>query len=174
MPKCKGGLGVIDPQDQSKASLVKLMIRGLLPGNEIWKTLLKNRLQDGGPSTGGLWPMEIRWKFVDGIKWVSSKKWEDRFFNSLFQAWKQMRSGLLYKKIQGVEELHRQPLMWNPLFTSTAENMLEMRTKVAWGPFTNDIARTYQDWKLYVGLPSNVKEQKLIQYRGGKNMYVDI
>ena len=32
-PKERGGLGVIDPECQSKALLVKLIVRGLLVGN---------------------------------------------------------------------------------------------------------------------------------------------
>ena len=37
LPKSKGGLGLIDPETQSISLLGKLMVRGLLSGNELWK-----------------------------------------------------------------------------------------------------------------------------------------
>jgi hypothetical protein len=36
-PTIKGGLGLIDPNTQSKALLVKLLIKGLSLGVEPWK-----------------------------------------------------------------------------------------------------------------------------------------
>ena len=42
LPKSKGGLGLIDPENQSKAMLAKLLVRGLLPGNETWKMILQS------------------------------------------------------------------------------------------------------------------------------------
>ena len=48
-PRELGGLGLIDPESQSKALLVKLMIRGHLPGTARWKELLKNRILTSCP-----------------------------------------------------------------------------------------------------------------------------
>ena len=42
LPNAKGGLGLIDPETQSISLLGKLMVRGLLPGNELWKERLKS------------------------------------------------------------------------------------------------------------------------------------
>ena len=43
LPKSKGGVGLIDLEDQSKTLLAKLIVRGKLLGTEIWKMLLKAR-----------------------------------------------------------------------------------------------------------------------------------
>ncbi|MCO5581971.1 hypothetical protein L7F22_035860 [Adiantum nelumboides] len=40
LPTSQGGLGIIDPEMQSRALLTKLIVRGLFPGNEPWKMLL--------------------------------------------------------------------------------------------------------------------------------------
>ncbi|MCO5592217.1 hypothetical protein L7F22_046215 [Adiantum nelumboides] len=44
LPTSKGGLGIIDPELQSRALLTKLNVRGLFPGNEPWKMLLQSAL----------------------------------------------------------------------------------------------------------------------------------
>ena len=43
-PRNVGGLGIVDPIDQSRALLGKLVVRGLLPRNELWKILLRERI----------------------------------------------------------------------------------------------------------------------------------
>ena len=43
LPKSKGG------QDQSKALLAKLILRGKLPGTEPWKMIFKARMQGFSP-----------------------------------------------------------------------------------------------------------------------------
>ena len=58
LPKSQGGLGLIDLESQSKAMLAKIIVRGQLPGSEIWKLLLKSRLEEMVPKDGG--PVEIR------------------------------------------------------------------------------------------------------------------
>ena len=54
-PKHKGGLGLIDPFMQSKALLVKHVVRCLLPGQELWKKLWMCHLYKFKPSIGGQW-----------------------------------------------------------------------------------------------------------------------
>ncbi len=44
LPTTKGGLGIIDPKTQSEALLAKLLVRGLAPGGEPWKELLRNKI----------------------------------------------------------------------------------------------------------------------------------
>ena len=43
-PRSVGGLGIVDPIDKIRALLGKLVVRGLLPGNELWKNLLRERI----------------------------------------------------------------------------------------------------------------------------------
>ncbi len=104
-PRARGGLSVIDPEQQSKALLVKLMVRGQLPGNEHWKNLLSNRIEECRPPTGGPWMNDKRWHFLRDFKFVASRRWEDRFFNSLGRAWQQIKIGLHYKTNKTEEEL---------------------------------------------------------------------
>ena len=59
----QGGLGIVDPLQQSKALIAKLVIRGLLPGSESWKQLLFYELQRFCPKTGGDWRPTFRWLF---------------------------------------------------------------------------------------------------------------
>jgi hypothetical protein len=43
LPTTQGGLGIIDPKTQSEALLAKLLVRGLAPGGEPWKELIKHK-----------------------------------------------------------------------------------------------------------------------------------
>jgi len=43
LPTSQGGLGIIDPKTQSEALLAKLLIRGLAPGGEPWKELMRHK-----------------------------------------------------------------------------------------------------------------------------------
>ncbi|CAN5960690.1 unnamed protein product [Sphagnum jensenii] len=43
----QGGLGIIDPQAQFEALLAKLMIRGLSPGGESWKEIIRSKNKRG-------------------------------------------------------------------------------------------------------------------------------
>jgi hypothetical protein len=42
LPIAKGGLGIINPKTQSEALLAKLLVRGLAPGGEPWKELIRH------------------------------------------------------------------------------------------------------------------------------------
>ncbi len=44
MPASQGGLGIIDPKAQSEALVAKLMIRGLSPGAESWKEIIRSKV----------------------------------------------------------------------------------------------------------------------------------
>ena len=43
LPRSRGGLGIIDPVDQSRALLSKLLVKGFMSWQEIWKLLLLDR-----------------------------------------------------------------------------------------------------------------------------------
>jgi hypothetical protein len=44
LPAAQGGLGIIDPKAQSEALLAKLLVRGLAPGGEPWKEIIRNKV----------------------------------------------------------------------------------------------------------------------------------
>jgi len=44
LPLSNGGLGIIDPKAQSEALLAKLLVRGLAPGGEPWKEILRHQV----------------------------------------------------------------------------------------------------------------------------------
>jgi len=52
----QGGLGIIDSKTQSEALLAKLLIRGLTPGGERWKELLRHKANQVRLLTHGLGP----------------------------------------------------------------------------------------------------------------------
>ena len=76
LPKVKGGLGIVDPVDQCRALLSKLIVRGFLPGTEIWKTLLRDRIAQCAPVVGQPWKKEVRWIFNKERKIHCRRKWE--------------------------------------------------------------------------------------------------
>jgi hypothetical protein len=44
LPIAPGGLGIINPKSQSEALLAKLFVRGLAPGGEPWKELVRHKV----------------------------------------------------------------------------------------------------------------------------------
>ena len=52
MPKSTGGLGIVDPVDQTRALLSKLVVRVLQAGTEKWKLMLKERIYTCAPIIG--------------------------------------------------------------------------------------------------------------------------
>ncbi len=44
LPAAQGGLGIIDLKAQSEALLAKLLIRGLFPGGEPWKEIIRSKV----------------------------------------------------------------------------------------------------------------------------------
>ena len=63
-PLLEGGLGLIDPIEQSRAFLGKRVVRSLLPGSEPWKELLLQRIYAFAPPLGGQWALDVRWVFL--------------------------------------------------------------------------------------------------------------
>ena len=63
LPRSKGGLGIIDPMDQSRALLSKLLVRGFMPGQEIWKVLLLDRCSNCFPRLDAPWSKDVNWIF---------------------------------------------------------------------------------------------------------------
>ncbi|KAH7290355.1 hypothetical protein KP509_30G044200 [Ceratopteris richardii] len=124
MPKSSGGLGIIHPVEQSKALLAKLVVRSLLPGEEGWKKLLRNRMTLCAPIVGRPWQGNIRWIFNKELNLVCARGWENNFINGVWRAWKMIRKGLRKAQPKHEEELQREPIVWNELFTTQSGKML--------------------------------------------------
>ena len=87
LPKCKGGLGLIDSGVKSQSLLCKVMVRSLQPGNELWKTLIYNRSILWCPRLDGHWKPHKSWLFCMGLKLRKSNWLADRTCMSVMKAW---------------------------------------------------------------------------------------
>jgi hypothetical protein len=112
MPTSRGGLGIIDPRAQSETLLAKLLTRGLAPGGEPWKELIKHKAEQTrlqvhskGPSTA-----DINWIFAAN----KLKKTHGSMWNSILGAWLKVRSELTKTEPTSSAEILRQPLFGNP------------------------------------------------------------
>lgn len=61
LPVVRGELKKLDPQWQTSAMLVKLLIRGLTVGYEPWKVLVKYRVTQTKQSRRGKWLAHANW-----------------------------------------------------------------------------------------------------------------
>jgi hypothetical protein len=116
LPTAHGGLGIIDPKAQSEALLTKLFVRGLEPGGEPWKELLRHMadqvklpVHDLGPSTH-----DINWMFAaTKLKMPPTSLWK-----SILHAWMNVRPGLCKSEPINSTEILRQPVFGNPLIVN--------------------------------------------------------
>ncbi len=111
-PIAQGGLGIIDPKAQFEALLAKLLTRGLAPGGEPWKELIRHKadqtrlpVHGKGPSTA-----DINWIFAAS----KFRKTQGSMWNSILGAWLSVRPGLAKSEPSNSAEILRQPLFGNP------------------------------------------------------------
>jgi len=122
MPTSRGRLGIIDPRAQSEALLAKLLTRGLAPGGEPWKELIRHKAEQTklqvhskGPSTA-----DINWIFAaKKLKKTHSSMWD-----SILGAWLKVRSGLTKTDPTNNAEILRQPLFGNPFILNVNDSLL--------------------------------------------------
>ncbi len=172
--KLAGGLGIIDPILQSKAMLAKLVIRSLLPGNEVWKHLLINRMAKQSSLIGRPWKEEIRWIFTEEIKLKRTYKWEDRFTNRIWSACKGIRRGLIKGPPECGVELSRQPLTWNNLFIGNDGCLLGERPWLAWGQMADGPCQSFGSWQGFVSYPWEAQNTILAELCRGRTMAAEI
>ena len=170
-PLDQGGLGIVDPLQQSKALMAKLVIRGLLPGSEPWKQLLFYELQRFCPKTGGDWTPSARWAFMEHNKLAIATSWEDRFARCVLKAWKDISRDLVKTLPKTESEFCRQPLIWNSWLTDLRGQMLGKRTKCAWAELDRGPAQSIGAWITF--LSKSIDQQMILisNIRGGKIMY---
>jgi len=117
LPTSQGGLGIIDPKSQSEALLAKLLIKGLAPGGEPWKELIRRYADQVRLPTHGKGPPtpNINWFFAaPKLKRPSPSMWK-----SILGSWMSMRPGLTKSNPTSVDEILRQPIFGNPSVLST-------------------------------------------------------
>ncbi len=122
IPITQGGLGIIDPKAQSEALLAKLLTKGLAPGGEPWKELLRHKadqtrlpVHSKGPSTA-----DINWIFAT----MKLKKTHCSMWDSILGAWLNVRSGLIKSDPTNSAKILRQPLFGNPSILNSNGSLL--------------------------------------------------
>ena len=65
-------------------------------------------------------------------KYVMTRNWEDKFFNSLLRAWEHVHKGLGHGVPTCEEEYLRQHLVWNPNMRLPSGHMLGSRMRLDW------------------------------------------
>ncbi len=116
LPITKGGLGIIDPKSQSEALFAKFLVRGLAPGGEPWKELIRHHADQTKLPVHGTGPdtTDIHWIFAaPKLKRVPCSMWK-----SILGAWMNIRLGLTKKEPSNLAELMRQPIFSNPSLTN--------------------------------------------------------
>jgi hypothetical protein len=116
LPSPQGGLGIINPKTLSEALLAKLLVKGLAPGEEPWKKLVRHRadqtrflVHGKGPNTS-----DINWLFAaPKLKRIPCSMWK-----SIVGAWLNVRLGLTKSDSINAVETLGQPLFGNPSITN--------------------------------------------------------
>jgi len=92
LPTSQGGLGIIDPKTQLEALLAKLLIKGLAPGGEPWKELLRHKANQIRLPVHGLGPntQDINWMFAA----TKLKRPPTSLWKSILHSWLSVRLGL--------------------------------------------------------------------------------
>ena len=147
--KNEGGLGLVDPVQQSKALLGKLLVRSLQPGPELWKVLLRNRVDLWCPKNGGPWQANTWWLFSPALKLKEPASMEDRVVRAIMKAWSSLREGLVLMQPKTLDEQLRQPLFWNPRIRSEDGKMLGQQKYLPWGRMLGYKIRSVHDWEVF-------------------------
>jgi hypothetical protein len=113
LPIVRGGIKVLDPQWQSSALLIKLLIRGLSVGYEPWKALVRFRVAQTKQARRGSWPPHSNW-IMNARHLVNqgSSMWQ-----GVLKAWSTMQPGLEQQDPTSWDEITRQPLFGNRFLT---------------------------------------------------------
>lgn len=141
LPIVRGGVKILDPEWQTSALLVKLLIRGMSVGYEPWKALVRHRVAQTKQSRRGRWPAHSNW-IMNAAHLVQqgSPMWQ-----GVMKAWSTIQSGLEQQDPQSWSEIARQPLFGNRFLTSEkgVQWGTEFRTNMRW--WSEKQFRTLQD-----------------------------
>ena len=173
-PKIHGGLGLIDPLMQSRALLVKFVIRGLLPGSEAWKGMFLKQLMKLSPRTGGVWSPSLKWLFLNDVQTPRRDLASNRFLLGIIRAWDGIKSFLVKEKPSTWDAWLNQPLLGNSLFRDNVGKVLGLRTHLAWGKLDNGPAASVNTWIRFQQMPQADRLAHLQTLHGAKIMMAAI
>ena len=173
-PISEGGLGLIDPMLQSKALLAKHVVRGFMPGDELWKKLWLSDIRNIKPTLGGQWQDSCRWLFNSEFPIKAQNVGSRRFFTGILRAWKDIREALLFQLPSTEAQFLRQLLLWNPLFIDSSDCVLGIRPHLSWGKMDSGPATSVADWERFQFLSNEDKQQFLSSLCGGCLMSIQI
>ena len=173
-PIRQGGLGLIDPMLQSKALLAKHVVRGFMPGDELWKKLWFLHNRNMKPTVGGQWQDSCRWLFNSEFPIKAQNVGSRRFFTGILRAWKDIREALVFQLPSTEAQFRRQPLLWNPLFTDSSGSVLGIRPHLSWGKMDSGPAISVAVWERFQLLSNEDRNYFLSSLRGGCLMSVQI
>ena len=128
LPREQGGLGIIDPEMQSRALISKCIIRGLFPGNEPWKSFVRHAVLHSTPVRGGEWSPSYRFIFCD----AALSHPASYFLRSILGVWQALRRSIIHRQPVLTEEFERQPIIWNPRIRDAEGRQLGVRTHIDW------------------------------------------
>ncbi len=117
-PTAQGGLGVTDPKSQSEVLLAKLLVRGLTPGGEPWKELVRHKADQTRLPVHGKGPTnpDLNWLLATPkLKRLQCSMWK-----SIVGAWLNVRPGLTKSDPTTSVEVLRQSLFGNLSILSTS------------------------------------------------------
>ena len=141
LPIVRGGVKILDPEWQTSALLVKLLIRGMSVGYEPWKVLVRYRVAQTKQSRRGTWPAHANWIMNSAhLVQQGSAMWQ-----GVMRAWSTMQVGLEQQEPQNWSEIARQPLFGNRLLTNPqgVQWGTKFRTNMRW--WSEKGFRTLQD-----------------------------
>ena len=118
---------------QSKALLGKLLVRSLQHRTELWKVLLRDRVDLRCPRNGCPWKAKMWWLFNPSLKLNEPTSMEDRMAPTIMKAWSSLREGLVLMQLKTLEEHLRQPQFWNTKIRSKECIMLGQKKYLPWG-----------------------------------------
>ncbi len=122
LPTTLGRLGVTDPKSQSEALLAKLFIRGLAPGGEPWKELVRHKADQTRLPVHGKGPSNA------DLNWLPTapklKRLQCSMWKSIVGAWLNVRIGLTKSNPSTTAKILRQPLFGNSSILSASDTPL--------------------------------------------------
>lgn len=109
-PKKDGGINLINPHDAVSALMTKWIIKAMEPGQSNLHLLLRHKLSQYQPYSGGRWSQSLEFFLVPQHQARSGSI----VWNRVTAAWKSLRPISSYKRPQNWEELMNSSWWWCP------------------------------------------------------------